>query len=262
MKAHELMEKLYSLSVRKFDNTCDVLKAGDPDRELKKVAVCCITTVDVIKKAHEWGADLIITHEPIFYDHVEKKLENDIVTDLKTKLIEDTGMTIYRFHDFCHGAEPDMIAAGVIKYLGIEGKYETGGSFGVNNFTLKNPMSAREIALMFEKNLGVKHVRICGSTDKPCTKIKTCFGTPGGVFEALRSADTEIVLTGEACEWMLGEYARDADMLGLTKSLLIIGHMGSERDGMRYCADYLKENFTEFEVKYFDCKEVYSYTES
>ena len=262
MKAHELMERLYALSVRSFDNTCDVLKAGNPDRELKKVAVCCITTADVIKQAHEWGADLIITHEPIFYDHMEIKLKNDIVTDMKTKLIEDTGMTIYRFHDFCHGAEPDMIAAGMLKYLGIKGEYISGGQFGVNNFICETPMTAREIALMFEKNLGVKHVRICGTADKPCTKVKTCFGTPGGVFEALRSSDTEIVLTGEACEWMLGEYARDADMLGITKSLLIIGHMGSERDGMRYCADYISENFTEFETKYFDCGEVYTYTES
>ena len=34
--------------------TCDTIKAGSPDKELKRVAVTMFATVDTVKKAKEW----------------------------------------------------------------------------------------------------------------------------------------------------------------------------------------------------------------
>lgn len=39
MKASELMEQLIDLSEEKADDTVDTCKAGDPNREIQKVAV-------------------------------------------------------------------------------------------------------------------------------------------------------------------------------------------------------------------------------
>ena len=64
MKAYALMDQLIALSEHREEETVDTCKAGDPERELKKVAVCCIATPDVIRQAAAWGADLLITHEP------------------------------------------------------------------------------------------------------------------------------------------------------------------------------------------------------
>jgi hypothetical protein len=80
-------------------------------------------------------------------------------------------------------------------------------------------------------------------------------GHPGGVFEELRNPDVDIVLTGEICEWMLGEYARDAGQLGLRKALLVLGHIPSEKEGMRLLADEIFCQFPDLEVKYFECGE-------
>ena len=63
-------------------------------------------------------------------------------------------------------------------------------------------------------------------------------------------------------EWSLGEYARDAAQLGYKKALLILGHEGSERAGMVYTADILREMYPDLEVQYFECGEVYTYTDS
>ena len=119
-----------------------------------------------------------------------------------------------------------------------------------------------ELAKQIEKNCNIKHLRICGAANTPCTVISGMFGTPGGVFEELKSDQCEILLTGEACEWALAEYARDAAQLGYKKALIIMGHIGSERDGMLYTADLLKEMHPELEVQYFECGEVYTYTDS
>ena len=69
-----------------------------------------------------------------------------------------------------------------------------------------------------------------------------------------------MVLTGETCEWMVAEYARDAAALGFNKSLIVMGHIGSEIDGMRLLADRIKKSYPIFETKYIECEEVYTYT--
>ena len=86
MKAYELMEHLYGKSGQKLTQTCDTIKIGDAECEIKKVAVCCLATVDVIKQAAAWGADLLITHEPTFYDHMDNKNDKDAVVAKKWKI--------------------------------------------------------------------------------------------------------------------------------------------------------------------------------
>ena len=61
---------------------------------------------------------------------------------------------------------------------------------------------------------------------------------------------------------MLGEYARDAAQLGFCKALIIMGHIGSERDGMKLLAQKLPEIQPDLVVRYFECGEVYSYPRS
>ncbi len=41
---------------------------------------------------------------------------------------------------------------------------------------------------------------------------------------------------------------------------MVLGHVGSERDGMKYTVDIIKNNHPELGVKYIECEEVYTYT--
>ncbi len=259
MKAQELFEEIIK-GGQAGKITCDTLKAGDPDKELKKVAVTMFATVDTVKKAQAWGADMLIVHEPTYYDHMEE-IEDLPVVVAKRKLIEESGITIYRYHDYMHHREIDQIPEGEIYYLGLAGKVEKTPYSASYLFTAVEPISAIELANIMEKELGIKRVRIAGSRNKKSTKIALCFGTPGGVFELLCDKNVEMVLTGEACEWRLAEYARDADALGINKTLIVMGHIGSERDGMRLLAKRLSEKHTEFETCYIECGEVYTYTD-
>lgn len=259
MKAYELFEEIKK-GGKVEGKTCDVIKAGDPNKELKKVAVTMFATVDTVKRAEEWGADMLIVHEPTYYDHFEE-IPNLPVVVAKRKLIENSGITIYRYHDYMHSREIDQIPEGELYYLGLKGKVENTPYSASYVFEADEPITALELANKIENELGIKKVRIAGTRDKKSTKIALCFGTPGGVFELLSSEDVEIVLTGEACEWKLAEYARDADALGINKSLIVMGHIGSERDGIRLLAKRLSEKHTEFETQYIECGEVYTYTD-
>ena len=262
MKAYEVMNLLYGYGAEAdYSNTCDTLKVGSPNNEVTKVAVSMFATIGVVKAAKEWGAQLLVVHEPTYYDHMDHH-SNEKLECEKRAFLENSGLAIYRFHDHPHYNQPDMIAAGEWKYMGFEGKVIYGDEVGHSEFVLTEPMAPMDIAKQIEDKLGIKHVRICGNRNTPVTKISGMFGTPGNVFEKLKAEETEVVLTGEACEWMLGEYARDAADLGYAKTLMILGHIGSERDGMVYVSEVLEDRCPELKVKYFECGEVYTYTDS
>ena len=257
MLAKELIAKLIEGATTP-ERTCDTIKAGDENCELHKVAVTMIGTIDTIKAAAEWGADMLIVHEPTYYDHMDV-ITNTPVTLAKKELIEKSGLVIYRYHDHAHFRDVDLIPEGEFHYLGLTGKLEKTEYSASSVFTLDTPITALELAKKMQTELGIAEPRIAGARDCVVRRIGACFGTPKGVLELLQTDGIDIVLTGEACEWKICEYARDAAALGMNKALIVMGHIGSERDGMRLLAERMKRDYTEFETRYFECGEVYSY---
>lgn len=261
MKAYEVMEKMFSYGAgADYTHTCDTLKAGDPNREVTKVAVSMFATIPVVTQAKEWGAELLIVHEPTYYKHMDEHANEALEVEKRT-FLENSGVTIYRFHDHPHRQYPDIIGQGMIRQMATSGTVEYSKEiFDLVRIKLDPPMTAVDYARQLEERLGIKHIRICGTRDIPCTNVSCMFGTPGGVFEELQRPETEILMVGEACEWALGEYARDANDLGHTKTLFILGHIGSEWAGMDLSAELVEEKCG-LPARYFDCGEVYTYTD-
>ena len=261
MKVKELMEKLFAwcddAGPHDYANTCDTLKAGDPESEVQKAAVTMFATPEVIRAARDWGAQLIVTHEPTFYDHMDVKMAGDPVTAAKEQLLRESGLAVWRFHDHPHVKRYDLISEGGVRALGLEGEWINGGAFGRNRFRLAAPLTAREVGRRIEKGMGAARVRVCGAVDAPCQNLGLCFGSPGELLSTLRRPDVDILLVGEACEWQVGEYARDAAQLGFNKALIIIGHVASEKEGMRLLAERLPALCPGVESRYFECGEAW-----
>jgi len=79
--------------------TVDTFKAGNPDTEVKGIAVTMMATLDVLQRAAAAGQNLIITHEPTFYNHQDKPVEleqkeNDPVLAAKRAFIAEHGLVI------------------------------------------------------------------------------------------------------------------------------------------------------------------------
>lgn len=258
MKIHELI-KILNEGAEAPQNTCDTLKSGDADREIKKVGVTMFATVDNIKKAAEAGVDFLITHEPTFYTHRDDFFDEAQIKEKKAQ-IDAYGITVYRYHDNMHFRAPDLITEGMLEEIGLRGTLEETSYLGSSLFTLDTEMTALSLARYLEERLNVSRIRIAGEREKPVKCLALCFGTPEGVFQLLSRDGVDCVLTGEACEWQLAEYARDAASLGKNKSLIVMGHIASERGGMRVLATRLKTRFPALSVEYIETDEVYSYT--
>lgn len=255
MTAFERMQALLARPGNLNPSTVDTCKAGDPNREIQKVAVCCIATPEVIRQAADWGAELLITHEPTFYDHFDEIDQSDPVVRQKEDIVRESGMVIWRFHDAPHRT-PDLINAGLVKAIGLEGSYD-----GTLRFTLQASSTPRALALKIQQRLEIRHVRIVGRLDMVCRTVGLCAGAYD-LRSVLREPSLDLIISGELCEWRDAEYVRDAAQMGLNKSLLILGHMGSERDGMRLWAEDLGLETPQLSVRYFDCGEVYTYPEN
>lgn len=262
MKAQQIMDWLYSFGEgADYSWTCDTMKAGSPETEVTKVAVTMIATVDVIKAAVEWGAQLLITHEPTFFN-VEDTDTEEPFRRAKRQLIEELGITIYRFHDHMHYNKPDLICEGELRKMQLDGDVDYPGTFDLVRVTLRKPTPPAVLARMLEERLNLKHIRIFGNLNNPITNVSLMPGTPGGVFEEFIREETELLMTGEAGEVCFGENVRDAAALGFNKTVFVLGHVGSERDGMSYAAELLQQQFPQLEVQYFECTEMLKYSDS
>lgn len=263
MKIRELFDELMKWgcayeAISADGRTCDTCKAGDLDGEIRGVAVSMFATPEVIRACAAMNANCLIVHEPTYYNHWDDHIPFAIGEE-KRRLIEECGLTIFRFHDHAHAMEPDLIYEGELRALGLAGRREEQSGFAINRFVLDEPMTARELARVIEEKLGIRHVRIAGSADAPGRRLSCSFGTPGHLAEELEAND--FVLTGEICEWADGQLARDYAQLGYNKAILVMGHIGSERDGMRYLVELLKEKYPAIGAQYIECGEVYQYTD-
>lgn len=260
MKISELFSEVitYFGKIDEGKPTCDTYKSGNPNNVITGVGISMFATPEVIRECMSQGINFLIVHEPVFYNHWDEHITGELVK-LKKKFIEDSGITIARYHDHAHITGNDLIYKGEMIFSRLCGEKIITNICAVNRFELGMALTANELAESLEKNLAIKHISIAGCTDKKGKKISCCFGASGNVTEELITND--FVLTGEICEWETAEIARDYAQFGYNKAILVMGHIGSERAGMMYLAEMIKEKHSELNVKYIECGEVYSYTD-
>ena len=246
MKASELMSRIENATV-------DGLIYGNGEKEIHRVAVCFIATASVIQEAIAWGADLLVTHEPTFYNDAE---QIPSFAEKKAALLASSDLTIIRWHDAAHWGEADHIHLGFAKELGWKGHFAERCIF-----VFDHPTTPLAIAQEIEAKLGIHRVRISGSKDHPLYRAELCLGAPADDVTRLLTEEIDLTIRGEICEWRDLEAVRDAALLGEKKAALVLGHAGSEWSGMRQTAENLALSYPELEVRYFHCGEVYTYTD-
>ncbi len=227
--------------------TVDTLKAGDPATPVTGIATTFLDTMDVLREAARRGDNLIITHEPTFYNHEDDTtfFTDDPVYREKLAFIEQHHLVVYRLHDAIH-ADPagDHILAGVYKELGWE-KYPRGsGPEGAYRVTIP-PTTLEQLARSLQTRLHIQTLRIEGNPELAVTHLALIPGA-AGLHEhvtALREPLVEVLIAGEAHEWETVEYVRDAVAQGRRKALILLGHEVSEEAGMEQCASELREVF-------------------
>lgn len=221
-------------------NTVDIIKEGDPETPVTGIVTTMFGTMKVLRKAVEMNCNLIIVHEPLYYNHLDqtKQFQNDPVFLEKQKFIKDHNLVIWRFHDYIHSIKPDGILSGMVLKLGWK-------DYVVNNnldqFILPETILEKllqDLKKVFPKNA----FYVIGDPDLKLSKVRLAPGAPGSNYQItlLEKEDVDVLIAGEVPQWETYEYMRDAVDQGRKKAIIFLGHINSEEAGMEYCADWLK----------------------
>jgi putative NIF3 family GTP cyclohydrolase 1 type 2 len=230
-----------------LQETVDTVKSGDPSEELVGIVTTCLATHDVIHRTVVLGANLIVTHEPTYYRHLDDTdwLGDDPVYGAKRRLIDDNGIVIWRFHDHWHRHRPDGILTGTARALGWEAcAGDEPALFHIE------PTTVGDLAAFLKARLGICMVRVVGDLKMPCHRVSLLVGAAGGrrQMRLLRREDVDVVVCGEASEWETPEYVRDAVDQGKPKALITVGHINSEEEGMAWLAEWLRPRFPDVPI--------------
>jgi putative NIF3 family GTP cyclohydrolase 1 type 2 len=234
-------------------NTVDVLKEGDPATPVTGIITCMFATMDVLKQAVDKNCNLIITHEPLYYNHLDvtTQFANDPVFLEKQKFIKDHKLVVWRFHDYIHTMRPDGIEMGMINKLGWK-DYLTKGStnhFELPEMTLNDLL--KKLKAVFPKN----SFYVIGKPEMKLRNVQLAEGAPGSALHIMliNNKNVDVLLAGESQQWETYEYMRDAVLQGKNKAVVFLGHINSEEAGMDYCATWIKGFIKDVPVNFVEC---------
>lgn len=241
-----------------YSKTVDTLKAGNRDIKVSGIVTSMFASLEVIQKAVELGANFIIVHEPVYYNHLDETewLENDEVYHHKSALLKQHNIAVWRNHDYIHSLRPDAVQEAVVKKLDWEQYYKP------EEATMMVPSITLEKLIGHVKSkLGISSVRYTGDLSQSVRKVLLLPGASGGrnQINAISQSKPDVVLTGELSEWETAEYVRDARFKGQKLSLVIMGHADSEEPGSEFMAEWLRKNVPGVKVSHVPAKNPLSF---
>lgn len=220
------------------------LSVGSLDNDVTKVLVALDVTEDVIKKALETGAELVITHHPLIFNPVSQ-IDSDSLIYKAVK----SGITFISSHtclDKAIGGVNDCLARKVgvknIRSSNVDGFLKIGEI---------EPCKASDFAGIIKEALGGK----VAFTDrnKIIKNVALCSGSGGDLIEAAAIEGADALLTGEAIHH---EYL-EAKRLGVV--LFDAGHYETEVIVCEFLKNVLSVQFDGLSVEVFDSNDFVNY---
>lgn len=251
--ARQLVDRIIKNSVgTPFSQTVDVFKEGNPDEEVTGIAVCMFATMDVLRDALKNKCNLIIAHEPLYYNHVDAttQFKDDAVVNEKRKFIIENHLVVWRFHDYLHSITPDPVLTAMAEKLGWKEYCSTSSPY---EYKLPTTTLKAIITHLKKKIPGISF-DVVGNPSAEISKVVFAPGAPGSMthIRAFNERNADLVIGGEVQQWETYEYVRDAVSLGKNKALIFLGHIPSENPGMEVTPKWLKTFITEVPVKFFE----------
>jgi putative NIF3 family GTP cyclohydrolase 1 type 2 len=257
VKAVEVMEHFRGVAGWvDWDTTCDRFLHGDPDIEVTGIATCWIATNACLRRAHEKGLNLFITHEPIFYDGYRGMPTRDRLVQEKKELLEQLGITVLRCHDVWDRMPEVGIVDAWAAHLGFETEDRVVESF-YKVCLLGNELSVEKLAAHVREKvrpLGQEIVIVLGNREARVNRMAVGTGAIT-VLPMMYELDCDAILaTDDGMNfWDGGLWARD---IGIP--LLLVSHCTAEKPGMQAMAVYLRDRFPDVIVEYLDAEFPYT----
>lgn len=219
---------------------------GSPESVVRGIVTCWSPTLRVLSRAPALGANLVISHEPLFYrrdwsgdrevgarwfEEADDSLKK--INRRRTALLEKGRVSVYRAHSNWDVVPRIGVRDALAAELGFERLFNRDRFMAVYEI---DPVEAGELARQVSRKLKAGHVRVTGSLRRKVKRAGLVYGGLGQMFnspEAIAALGADAAIAGECLAYTFHHAAET----GI--SFIEAGHCATENPGMRAMARWL-----------------------
>ncbi len=239
------------------ERTVDKIIIGDPEREVTRVLVTWMSTFEAVREAVARGCQLVVTHEPTFWNHANEVEESGALPhpiwhgafEVKRRFLLEHQLTILRCHDVWDFMPEIGIPFAWARFLGLGNTPAATGQRGALHRYDIEPTTVEAFAQRVAARtatIGEPAVQVVGPLDTVVSRIGVgtgCYCDPVE-FEAI-GCDLSITCDDGNWYWQNLQCAADRG-----HPVLRVNHGTSEEPGMVTLAQYLRETFPTLQVEH------------
>ena len=232
--------------------TVDTIKSGDGKKTIRKTAVCWYPSIKNIQSAVGTGCDLLITHEPTWWDHFDNSggWREKGPGLKKTQLIAESGLVVARLHDTWDNWPRIGIRDSFAKGLGLdkfiaEDKTRWHGMYEVPEQTLSSfaKYVAKRVAPLEQAA-----VQVIGNPEMTITRPSIGVGCGGPHEDMIELGSDVLIMCFDGAS-----YWRERDRFAEQGvGVITLEHGTTEMWGMESLAKYIQRTWSELDVLYLD----------
>ena len=230
-------------------HTCDGFKYGEPEREVRGIAVAWMATMANLQQAADLGCTLFVTHEPTFYAHMDDDpaMLATPEADRKRALLDAAGITVVRCHDLWDRYPQLGIVDSWAAWLGLERPpLAHDGYHAVFGIGARTAGDVGRQVLERTRPLGQETVDLVGDPEQIVHRLGIGCGAITDVRHMVElGADGCLVTDDGFCYWARGSWLLDRGT-----PALVVNHAVAEEPGMRNLAQHLQQRFPQVKTKY------------
>jgi dinuclear metal center YbgI/SA1388 family protein len=219
------------------------LVCGDPDAAVDRIHLAVDPVDVVVEAAISGGAQLLVTHHPLFLGGTESVA----ATTAKGRLIHGlmtSGVALYVAHTNADVARPGVSDA-LAAVLGLNDvrPIEPGAERALGRIgELTAPTSLEEFVALAAKALPATcwGVRAAGDPDRQVAMVAVCGGSGGDLAEAAAAAGADVLLTSDLKHHRTAEAVADFDI-----ALVDAAHWATEQPWVVSAATLLAADLSE-----------------
>ena len=201
------LEKLYPLRyAEKWDHPG--LIVGDPLRPVHRIYMAVDPTLAIVREAAAWGADMLVTHHPLFFRSVHQ-VAGTGHRGAVTNELERYRIGLWVGHTNADAAHRG-VSEGLADALGVRDQKPIipisdpdslwDGQVGLGRVGyLESPMSLRELADVVNRVLPPTHrgIEVAGDLAMPVRKVAVLGGSGDSIFDEVRATDADVDVTSD-----------------------------------------------------------------
>jgi dinuclear metal center YbgI/SA1388 family protein len=223
------------------------LVCGDPEETVTRVLFAVDPVADVVDEALDAGAQLVVTHHPLFLTAVHGVPADDPKGRVVHRLVR-AGAGLFVAHTNADRAPGTGVSDALAAALGLADTVPlepvaAGSAEGLGRVgRLAEECSLREFAERAAAALPetAGGVRVAGDPGRPVRTVAVCGGSGGSLFEAAAAAGADVLLTSDLRHHFVSERQQSPG-----PAVCDVAHFATEWPWLPMAAEALRRDLTD-----------------